>query len=72
MASNFQQAGMVAGTDSGKAGFITALYVVLVPLFGLFFKRKINLPVWIAVALSVAALYLLCIEGSFSWPPATC
>ena len=66
VASNFQQAGMVAGTDSGKAGFITALYVVLVPLFGLFFKRKINLPVWIAVALSVAALYLLCIEGSFS------
>ena len=66
MASNFQQAGMVSGTDSGKAGFITALYVVLVPLFGLFFKRKINLPVWIAVALSVAALYLLCIEGSFS------
>ena len=59
VASNFQQAGMVAGTDSGKAGFITALYVVLVPLFGLFFKRKINLPVWIAVALSVAALYLL-------------
>ena len=39
MASNFQQAGMVAGTDSGKAGFITALYVVLVPVFGLFFRQ---------------------------------
>ena len=37
IASNFQQAGLVAGTDAGKAGFITALYVVLVPLFGLFF-----------------------------------
>ena len=33
VASNFQQAGLVAGTDAGKAGFITALYVVLVPLF---------------------------------------
>ena len=65
IASNFQQAGIVAGTDAGKAGFLTALYVVLVPLFGLFFKRKVSLPVWVAVALSVAALYLLCIKGSF-------
>lgn len=69
MASNFQQAGMVAGTDSGKAGFLTALYVVLVPVFGLFFKRKVNLPTWIAVMLSVVALYLLCIKGSFSLAP---
>ena len=69
MASNFQQAGMVAGTDSGKAGFLTALYVVLVPVFGLFFKRKVSLPVWIAVALSVIALYLLCINGEFSLAP---
>ena len=65
-ASNFQQAGMVAGTDSGKAGFLTALYVVLVPVFGLFFRRKVDPPVWVAVALSVAALYLLCMKGSFS------
>ena len=65
IASNFQQAGIQAGTDAGKAGFITALYVVLVPLFGLFFKRKVDLPVWIAVVLSVVALYLLCIKGEF-------
>lgn len=69
IASNFQQAGLVAGTDAGKAGFITALYVVLVPVFGLFFKRKVNLPTWIAVVLSVVALYLLCIKGSFSLAP---
>ena len=69
IASNFQQAGLVAGTDGGKAGFITALYVVLVPVFGLFFRRKVSLPVWIAVALSVGALYLLCIKGSFSLAP---
>ena len=48
-----------------SAGFITALYVVLVPVFGLFFKRKVSLPTWIAVVLSVVALYLLCIKGSF-------
>lgn len=65
VASNFQQAGLVAGTDAGKAGFITALYVVLVPLFGLFFRRKVSGPVWIAVVLSVVSLYLLCIKGSF-------
>ena len=69
IASNFQQAGLVAGTDAGKAGFITALYVVLVPVFGLFFKRKVSVPTWIAVVLSVAALYLLCIKGDFSLAP---
>ena len=69
VASNFQQAGLVAGTDAGKAGFITALYVVLVPLFGLFFRRKVSGPVWIAVVLSVVSLYLLCIKGSFSLAP---
>ena len=65
IASNFQQAGITAGTDAGKAGFLTALYVVLVPVFGLFFRRRVSLPVWIAVALSVVSLYLLCIKGSF-------
>ena len=39
--------------------------MVLVPVFGLFFKRKVSLPVWVAVALSVVSLYLLCIKGSF-------
>ena len=69
IASNFQQAGLAAGTDAGKAGFITALYVVLVPVFGLFFKRKVNLSTWIAVVCSVVALYLLCIKGDFSLAP---
>lgn len=69
VASNFQQAGLVAGTDAGKAGFITALYVVLVPVFGLFFRRKVTLPVWGAVVLSVVSLYLLCIKGDFTLEP---
>ncbi|MBQ2061667.1 MAG: DMT family transporter [Oscillospiraceae bacterium] len=65
VASNFQQAGITAGTDAGKAGFITALYIVLVPLLGLFLKKRVSLPVWIAVAIAVVALYLLCIKGEF-------
>jgi len=65
-ASNFQQIG-IAHTTVGKAGFITALYVVVVPIFGLFFKKKVPGIIWFCVALSVIGLYLLCMtEGSFS------
>lgn len=61
-ASNFQQFG-IAYTTVGKAGFITALYVVIVPIMGLFFKKKVSFVVWISVALSVVGLYLLCMTG---------
>lgn len=65
-ASNFQQIG-IAYTTVGKAGFITALYVVIVPILGLFFKRRVSFVVWICVALSVIGLYLLCMtEGSLT------
>ena len=63
MASNFQQAGMVAGTDSGKAGFLTALYVVLVPLLGVFFGRRPGVKLGICACISLAGLYLLCLAG---------
>ena len=63
-ASNFQQIG-IAYTTVGKAGFITALYVVIVPVLGLFFKKKVPGIVWLCVVLSVIGLYLLCMtEGS--------
>lgn len=61
VASNLQQAG-IQYTTSGKAGFITALYVVLVPVSGILFKKKVHPIVWISVALSVCGLYLLCIN----------
>ena len=66
LAGFLQQAGMVNGTEAGKAGFITALYIVLVPIFGLFLKKKVSLPVWISVGLAVVALYLLCIKNGFT------
>ena len=65
-ASNFQQIG-IAYTTVGKAGFITALYVVIVPIMGLFFKKRVSFIVWICVVLSVMGLYLLCMtEGSLT------
>lgn len=64
VAANFQQAGL-AHTAPGKAGFITALYVVLVPVLGIFLRRRASLPVWIGAVLSVAGLYLLCVKESF-------
>ena len=65
IASNFQQAGLVAGTDGGKAGFITALYVVLVPVFGLFLGRKGSAQLWVSMVVAVLGLYLLCMKNGF-------
>jgi len=58
VASNLQQYG-VGLTTAGKAGFITALYIVLVPLFGLFLGKRVRALVWCGVAVAVAGLYLL-------------
>ena len=65
IASNFQQAGLVAGTDAGKAGFITALYVVLVPVFGLFLGRRGSARLWLSMVIAVGGLYLLCMKNGF-------
>lgn len=65
-AGNIQQVGMYY-TTAGKTGFITALYVILVPLFGLFLKKKIRPIFWACVVASAVGLYLLCIpaDGGF-------
>ena len=65
IASNFQQAGITAGTDAGKAGFLTALYVVLVPVFGLFLGRKGSAQLWVSMVVAVLGLYLLCMKNGF-------
>ena len=61
-----QQIGVVY-TTAGKAGFITAMYMLLVPVVNfLFFKKKNSLRVWLAVLIGVAGMYLLCVTGGFS------
>ena len=66
LACNLQQLGMVAGASAGKTSFITTLYVVLVPICGLFLKKKVPLSVWIGVMVAVAGLYCLCIKEDFT------
>ena len=63
--SNLQQVGIMH-TTVGKAGFITACYIVFIPIFGLFIKRAPSPMLWGAVALSVLGLYLLCMSGQLS------
>lgn len=63
--SALQQFG-VRETTVGKAGFISALYMVLVPLFGIFLGKKTGLRIWAAVALAAWGMYLLCMtKGDF-------
>lgn len=65
IASNLQQIGLI-GTSAGKASFITALYIVIVPLCSLFAGRKLGMNVWCAVALATAGLYFLCMQSGFT------
>ena len=63
IAVSLQQIGMVY-TTAGKAGFITGLYVVIVPLLGLLRKQRPGLNVWIGAVAAAAGLYLLSIRGA--------
>lgn len=66
VASTLQQIG-IQYTTVGKAGFITAMYIVLVPLLGIFLHKKVGFRVWLAVAIAVVGLYVLCVKpGEFS------
>ena len=65
IASVFQQMGISQGTSGGKAAFITALYVVLVPIYALFLKKSAKINVWIAVFIAVIGFYFLCIKEDF-------
>ena len=59
-AASFQQMGLVY-TTAGNAGFITGLYVVIVPILGLTFRQHTNVGTWIGTFLAAAGLYLLCV-----------
>ena len=64
-ASSLKQIG-IQYTTAGKAGFITAFYIVIVPVLGIFLHKKINGKVWGAVAIALAGLYFLCITEKFA------
>ena len=66
IASVFQQMGIVY-TTAGKAGFITAMYMLLVPVIGfVYFKKKNTWLVWLSVVIGIAGMYYLCITEDFS------
>lgn len=65
IASALQQWG-ISYTTTAKAGFITTLYVIFVPVAGLFFKRKPGWIIWVGVALSTVGFYLLCMTDGFT------
>lgn len=63
--ASFQQVGLI-NTEAGKAGFITALYIILVPLIGLLLGKRVSWNVWLGLALAVGGLYLLMVKGGFN------
>ena len=66
LASNLQQMGLYLGSAAGKAGFLTACYILIVPVLGIFLKKKCSFRIWLGIIIAVAGLYLLCIHGDFS------
>ncbi len=64
LASNLQQIGITMGAEAGKAGFLTATYILIVPILGLFIGRKCNIKIWIGVAITIVGMYFLCMNGS--------
>lgn len=65
VASMLQQVGLQY-TTAGKAGFITALYIIFVPIVSVFLGRKAHWNVWVSVGIAAAGLYLLCMKESMS------
>ena len=63
--ASLQQAGL-AYTTAGKAAFITGLYIVLVPLLGIFLKQRVGLNTWLGVVLAVSGLYFLSVNEDFT------
>lgn len=66
VAAAFQQFGIQLTSESGKAGFITGLYLIIVPVAGfILFRQKASLFVWIAIPISVVGLYFLSVQNGF-------
>ena len=67
VASTFQQMGMYYGATAGKAGFLTACYILLVPVLGLFLGKKCGWNVWVSILVAVVGLYFLCLTEGFTF-----
>lgn len=65
LASAAQQLGITLDPSTAKAGFLTAMYVVLVPVFGLFLGRRGSTRLWLSMVIAVGGLYLLCMKNGF-------
>lgn len=65
IASSLQQVGMQY-TTAGKAGFLTALYIIIVPILGLFLKKKVRMTVWLSVAIATIGTYFLSVKQGFN------
>lgn len=70
LGSNIQQLGLYFGASAGKAGFLTACYILIVPILGIFLKKKCEINIRIGVLLTLVGLYLLCFDGSISFKTA--
>ena len=64
-ASNLQQIGL-SYTTASKAGFLTALYIIIVPIIGIFFKKYPSITLWISIFFALCGIYLLCITDGFN------
>ncbi|HAU88237.1 MAG TPA: EamA family transporter [Lachnospiraceae bacterium] len=65
VAGTLQQLGIFYGSSAGKAGFLTACYILLVPVLSLFLKKRCGWNIWAAVSIAIIGLYLLCMNGTF-------
>jgi len=63
LGTSLQQVSLTLGISVGKAGFLTTIYILIVPIIGLFFKKKCGINIWIGVFLALIGLYLLCVKN---------
>ncbi|WP_333792299.1 DMT family transporter, partial [Muricomes intestini] len=63
--SSLQQVGLVY-TSAGKAGFLTALYILIVPLLGIFVGKRAGIKIWTGVGLAMLGIFFLCVKEGFS------
>ncbi len=66
VATSLQQFGIADTEAAGKSGFLTALYIIIVPIIGMFVGQKSKPLIWVCVALATVGLYLICIKEGFS------